>query len=143
MFLTHPQTITVQVRMFSGLSGQSLPPHSVLLPKVKALREALQKAHVCKKVRFTSLSQSQLILIDFQTPQSRDLVYYKLVEWMQVRTHSRTRRFVLYDMKFMPLNVGLVLQTQTRWKLSSFSRRRSTPRLGAALAQTLEYMFSF
>jgi hypothetical protein len=59
------KTISLQVRIDS--SGQSLPPRDVVLPKVKALRDALRRARVCKKAA-----------------QSRDLVYYKLVEWMQV-----------------------------------------------------------
>jgi hypothetical protein len=54
------QVITVEVRIDSR--GQSLPPRDILLPKVKALRKALQNAHVCKKVGFPIKNSSGICI---------------------------------------------------------------------------------
>jgi hypothetical protein len=94
--LTRCQTLTVQIQVDRT---QALPSRDVLLPKIKALREVLQQSRVCKRVRypfFGSLTHDAILDLIYlfaflcasdlvQSPQSRDLVYYKLVEWMQAQ----------------------------------------------------------
>jgi hypothetical protein len=105
-WLITEQVITVQIRI--DKSVQTLPHPHVLLPKIQALREALQRAQVCKKVRtppmqhfntkrylLHSCPYTTCCLIHAQTAQSRDLVYYKLVEWMQAIKCTRTNVFVI------------------------------------------------
>ena len=104
-WLITQQVITVQIRI--DKSVQTLPHPHVLLPKIQALREALQKAQVCKKVSAPPMQHFNLnryllhscpyttcCLIHPQTAQSRDLVYYKLVEWMQASKRAHTDVFV-------------------------------------------------
>jgi len=120
--LTVQQVITVQIL------PTVLPHPHVLLPKMQALRKALQKAHVCKRVRALhvlhsisshplrtrGLARMPCCLIPHQAPQSCDLVYYKLVEWMQASRRQRrctrarvqrvqsTASFILYVLTLAP-----------------------------------------
>jgi hypothetical protein len=128
--------------------GQPLPNRDTLLPKVKALRKVLQEADICKKVClpcsspkfFNARAIERFIcakslyhyhLIHHQTPQSRDLVYYKFVEWMQASFRVHYSDLASHTC-LVSLHSPFINHAHHRLTLSECLRRLSTHLLGAS-----------